>query len=310
MRLPSTGESCLDTWIQWHVKYGTLPKTRKGYYQTASLIIRTFRTLGRSDLPHKWTADDVLAIRRHWQDSGLSVKTQKGYDFVLCAFATYFHNNLSAKTKTRWPHDPRKNADWLTLDQIKAVLSTPMHPLEDICIHLMLCMGLRRVEVIRLRVEDIHADAPRPHIIVDGKGHKHRMVPFNWSTPIVLSRYLTYRSELSVQATRKAKHNNRRPFDSGHLIVYQRDGKLSPYSELHPNGFDAAVTNAVSNRCSIKFSAHTLRRSFARELYYRDDGIDIVTLSMILGHERPDETLAYIGPDHRRMADWMIKTSY
>ena len=95
------------------------------------------------------------------------------------------------------------------------------------------------------------------------------------------------------------------------MIVYERDGKVSPYSELHPTGFDDATVNAVRILCGIHFTCHTLRRTFGRELYYKDeDPIDLLTLSELYGHESIDETKKYIGPDPRRMAKGILKTAY
>ncbi|MDR1405011.1 MAG: site-specific integrase [Candidatus Methanoplasma sp.] len=307
---PTTAEGCIDSWVRWHTKYGTLPKTRKGYYSTASMIVRTFRSLGRSDLPYNWSEEDFTAIRQYWADSGLEVKTRKDYDFVLRSFAKFFGNATGDKTKTRFPPDSRPNVRWLTLEEVHIIINTPMSELEEMCIHLMLSMGLRRVEVIRAKLADIHTEG-YPYIAVDGKGHKMRKVPFNWSTAFILSRWMERRNALVDRARRKAKRNNRKFFDSGHLIVYERVGKLLPYSELHPNGFDAAVVTAVGVRCGIHFDNHTLRRTFGRELYYKDtEPIDLLTLSMLYGHDSIDQTVSYIGPDPRRMASGILKTSY
>ncbi len=42
---------------------------------------------------------------------------------------------------------------------------------------LMLMTGLRGVEVRRLSVEDVVLQSPAPHLVVDGKGHRERIVP-------------------------------------------------------------------------------------------------------------------------------------
>jgi len=315
-RRPTTAESCIDSWIKWHTKRGTLPKTRMGYLATASLIIKTCREYGVEDLPYKWSEDDFDTLRNKWECDGKEVATRRGYDFVMCALAAHFKNNTGKENKKRLPPDERPYADWLTLEQIRIVLSVPMTPLQVMAIHLMLSMGLRRVEVIRLRIEDIIIDGLNPHVVVDGKGHKHRNVPFNHNTVEVLRMWLQHRDTLVEIAQRKSFRKNRRFVDSGHLIIYERDGKVSPYSELHPTGFDDAVVNKVSMhpicvKAGIRFACHTLRRTFGRELYYKEeDPIDLLTLSEIYGHDSMDETKKYIGPDPKRMAKAMLKTAY
>lgn len=315
-RYPTTAEGCIDTWLQAHVKKGTLPKTRKGYLQTANLVIKTFRELKRSDLPYKWTDDDLRTIRKYWVDKDLAVKSQKGYDFVVCSIAAFYKNDVGKRNPIRWPHDTRPNVKWLNLQQARDLIKfitdeNKASALEALCIYFMLGMGLRRVEVIRLRVQDIHANDPIPHVTVDGKGHKPRNVPFARDTVYFLERWLRRRAELVDIARRKARRKNGRFVDCDKLIIYEKGGRLSGYSELHPNGFDDATTTAVGIRFGLIFDNHTLRRTFGRELYYKEeDPIDLHTLAGIMGHDSTDETERYIGQDTTRMAVGILKTPY
>ena len=199
-RRPSTAESCIDVWLKWHTKRGTLPKTRLGYYSTASLIIRTFRGMGRSDLPYKWTEEDIDAIRLKWEAEGKTVATRRGYDFVLCALSDHFKNRTAKENKKRLPPDTRPYVKWLTLEQVRVVLKTSMTYLQEITIHLMLSMGLRRVEVIRLRFEDFIMIDGYPYLRVDGKGHKPRNIPFNHNTAKIMDRWLKHRETLVAKA--------------------------------------------------------------------------------------------------------------
>ena len=71
------------------------------------------------------------------------------------------------------------------IDEIGDILmACEKTPLEDIVVHLELCLGMRVVEVIRLRRMDIHcSDVPEKcHVSVRGKGRgdgKWRTVPFH-----------------------------------------------------------------------------------------------------------------------------------
>lgn len=69
-----------------------------------------------------------------------------------------------------FPQDMRVNADWLADDQYDALMAAPKTPLEDVVIHLELCMGLRNVEVCRLMLNNIHNTGTKPYINVRGKG--------------------------------------------------------------------------------------------------------------------------------------------
>lgn len=305
-RHPSTPQGCIESWILWHERYGTMPKTLKGYRATANLIIRTCQKLRLRTLPYRWNEIDVMALRKHWRDTGLTVRTQKGYDFVMTALAAHFNNDLS-KYRVRWPHDERPNVKWMTLEEARELIALPMSEKEELCVHFMLCMGLRRVEVIRMQISDIAWDAPTPYIYVDGKGRKRRKVPFAQMTRTLLERWLSVRSALVERAKGKCRRKNRRYRPCDTLIIWERGGVTSGYSELNPQGFDDAITGAISDRFRMKIDNHTLRRTFGRELYYTDHNpVDLLTLSEIYGHESVKDTQKYIGPDPRRMAAAMI----
>ena len=50
---------------------------------------------------------------------------------------------------------------------------------------------------------------------------------------------------------------------------------------------------SISDRMGVTFSAHTLRRTFGREMYH--SGVRIETIAKIMGHSSTEMTLRYIG---------------
>lgn len=51
----------------------------------------------------------------------------------------------------------------------------------------------------------------------------------------------------------------------------------------------------LGEQIGVKFSNHTLRRTFGRTMYR--SGVEVATISKMMGHESIDQTLKYIGVD-------------
>lgn len=121
------------------------------------------------------TEDDVRWYRGYLAESNEKISTQKDYLAALDRISRYYGNSCVQKTKTRMPSDTRPTVDWLSFDDAKRLLDHVKTPIQEIIIHLELCMGLRRCELARLRLQDIS------YITVTGKGpkgEKIRMVPY------------------------------------------------------------------------------------------------------------------------------------
>lgn len=134
------------------------------------------------------------------------------------------------------------NADWLEDDQYDALMAAPKTPLEDIMIHLELCMGLRNVEVCRLMQNDIHNTGTKPYINVRGKGRgdgKYRSVRFHNMTKDVLARWMEERREI----VETARAYNPHWVDLGNLILwchYKNKPQVGAYGE-HTSALDEMV---------------------------------------------------------------------
>ena len=159
-------------------------------------------------------------------------------------------------------------------------------------------MGLRRVEVARLKPSDIHGD----HIDVTGKGPrggKPRRVPYHPRTAKVIHHYMTYRDSIIAKA-RKRRSSVPVP---DRILIWQRAGRLYDF-ETNPSmsGIDRQL-DRLSEQIGIDFSSHTLRRTFGRTMYRA--GVPVATISKILGHEDTAMTLRYIGVDMDDMTSAM-----
>jgi len=78
---------------------------------------------------------------------------------------------------------------------------------------------------------------------------------------------------------------------AGSLLASQHDG-IGPLLSIQRTRSEK-VLRGVCARFGRKFSFHTLRRSFGRNLWLR--GIPIETISELLGHVSTDMTRLYLG---------------
>lgn len=145
-----------------------------------------------------------------------------------------------------------------------------------VLIALLYGCGLRCMEVRSLRLADLDFDRAQL-LVVQGKGKKDRYVP--------LSEHLI-RGLKSFIAVEKPQE-----YLFGGAINGRAGGDFdSRYSQ---KGVQWAVKEAAKRAGITKeVCVHTLRHSFATHLL--EDGLDIVTLKDLLGHENIETTMEYL----------------
>ena len=276
-------------------------RTISFYCETAHAVLGLMEHLDLHTHPHQINSEDVQKLLDYLKDEQYAVQTRKGYLTTLRRFARSFDNpSVEEWPKPRFPHDSRPNADWLEADQARALLEYDKSPIQTIVIHLELCLGLRHVEVIRLRTADI--DMETETIQVRGKGPeggKPRIVPYAAGTGDAIGIWDAHR----ILMVEEGRRRHPRTFsDPEEFIIWSKAGVLHPYSE-EGYGLDKVVTLPLSSELGFSFSNHTLRRTFGRALYRAD--VPVATIAAILGHESTDVTLKYIGVNLDDMRDAM-----
>lgn len=137
---------------------------------------------------------------------------------------------------------------------------------------LMLDSGLRRGELLRLNVGDVHLKLDKPSLIVKGKGGKQRIVPMGLMSTSLLTTYVgLYRKNAGLNEPLFISDSNCRCTDNLIKQMFKRLKKQSEMPRLHP---------------------HLLRHTFAT--YYIADGGDLETLRLILGHANIQTTQRYL----------------
>ena len=165
----------------------------------------------------------------------------------------------------------------LSKQEMWRLLCTPCLLKHKILIGLLYGCGLRCLEVRSIRLEDLDMDRKKLHV-VQGKGRKDRYVP--------LSDHLIRGLRKYIEAERPHQW-----LFHGQPMENRKGGDLdSRYSQ---RGVQWAVRAASKKAGILKHvNVHTLRHTFATHLL--EDGMDIMTLKELLGHERIETTLVYL----------------
>jgi len=153
--------------------------------------------------------------------------------------------------------------------ECRALFKAPDLLKHRVLLSLMYSAGLRAREVSRLEIKDIDSGRMMIHVR-RSKYNKDRYVPL---------------SPLMLVGLRKYYH-------ACQPIQYLFNGQ-EPGSPMSVRGMQWALREAVK-KCKLQkgITLHTLRHSYATHLL--EEGMDIVTIKELLGHERIDTTLIYL----------------
>lgn len=297
-KYPQSPEASIAAWRHYLEHETTMtPRSIDHDVQTAHAVTSMLEKLGCHTMPREITPEDVKTMLSHMEEQRYAASTIKGYVAALSRYTAHYGNSSVRNMKVRFPADTRPCVDWLTPEQVQILKSVPKTPMQELGVHCMLCMGLRRCEVLRLRPEDIRED----YIMVKGKGPlggKPRRIPFHRDTARVMALYARHRDGLIAEARRRYPKSTVVP-DS--LIIRIHGGRLYEYEE-DGWGWDKSFLVPLREACGFHFTNHTLRRTFGRALWQA--GVPVETISKLLGHDTTEVTLRYIGVDmdHMRSA--------
>jgi len=165
---------------------------------------------------------------------------------------------------------------------------------------LLASTGLRIGEAVRLRVEDVQLEAGPAHLrILQTKFHKSRLVPMHPTTVTALAAYLHRRQELGYHALSETVFVAEQGGPTDGSLLGAWFGKLTRKLGMWPADKEAR-----------RPSLHSFRHSFAvrRLRAWHEAGLEVQallpTLSVYLGHVRPEDTYWYLTatPDLLRAA--------
>lgn len=196
----------------------------------------------------------------------------------------------------------------LTRDEVKSIIDI-MDGVPQLVVKLLYGCGLRIMEAVRLRVQDINFDMIQINIR-SGKGNKDRFSTFPKTVIPLLNNHLAKvkifhendikqgfgKVYLPFALERKYKNANvewkwQYFFPSSKLSVDPRGGKTRRH-HIDPSLVNKAIRVAtIRLNINKKVSSHTFRHSFATHLLER--GTDIRTIQALLGDKYLSTTMIY-----------------
>lgn len=293
---PQTPDATVDKMVRELKEESTLsPRTIRFYREEVNTIIKVFKEHGRNVMPWQINKADVKFLLDFYQDKEYTIQTRIGYISALRKWTAHYGNNVVRDMKIRWPTDMRPNADWLTHEQAVKLLELPKSPVQDLIVHCELCLGMRRIEVLRLNVRSFSGS----YVDVLGKGPqggKPRRIPYHRDTDRVYRRYMDYRDMLIKLARSQYPVSTEVP-DT--LMIWSRGNRLYSYS-LKGEGMNKLLKDLAPGIDYPALSHHTLRRTFGREMYrsmVKQDKVQVPTIAKIMGHDSIEQCLKYLGID-------------
>jgi len=167
----------------------------------------------------------------------------------------------------------------LSKQEVWRLMAAPQLLKHKMLLGLLYGCGLRCLEARSVRLKDLDFDRHMLHI-VQSKGKKDRYVPLSKHLVRGLQRYISAEQpEVYLFNGQPSGHQGRAGGDFD-----------SRYSQRGVNWVVKSAAKVAGIQKDI--SAHTLRHTYATHLL--EDGLDIITLKELLGHERIETTMEYL----------------
>lgn len=142
--------------------------------------------------------------------------------------------------------------------------------------------GIRLNEVLSIKFKDLHLDIEKPYVSIIGKGNKLRSLYLLPKTVNYIRNYI--------------KENHDETLNSEDYLFYSRvkgkQTKLTEKSIEKQLKKWATIANEKCKEIPVDLSPHQLRHSAA--CHWLDDGMNVVQISYLLGHEQLQTTMIYL----------------
>jgi integrase/recombinase XerD len=160
----------------------------------------------------------------------------------------------------------------LSENEVRRLISTPSLIKHKMVISLLYGCGLRRRELLNLKIEDADLERKMLHIR-QGKGNKDRYVPLGENLVYALKKYL--------EAEKPSNY------------LFKGNGKDGIHEKYSGSGVRWIVGQARQKAGIRKrVTSHVLRHSYATHLL--EMGLDIISLKELLGHTDIKTTMVYL----------------
>ncbi len=248
------------------------PMTKK-YYEININSFMKFKNISTIDDIKNLTIDDVEDWSLYLKDNNNSQNSRRIKLAAISSFYDYLMDrdivakNIAKPLIKKLKVDTKEQS-FLTAPEVVSILKVITNYREYAMIMLMVNTAVRVSELINIKLSDYKDDKI---VIVNGKGNKDRIV------------YLNERTKESIDDYIKRRKNSQ--YDN--LFI---SDQCTPLNVVSINKTIKKLVRKANINKDI--SAHSMRRTCCTGLYR--DGVDIVTLKNIMGHENISTTDRYI----------------
>lgn len=181
----------------------------------------------------------------------------------------------------------KKPVEGMSKAAVKALLSIPDQSTKtgrrDLMLMLLLYSTAARIdELLSIKLKHIILDAKKPSITLIGKGNKIRTM---YLLPKAVSHLKKYLEKFKLQNC-----------DSEAYLFFSRNlgynGKLSQTAVSKRLKIHAKVAHKICEEVPLNLHAHQFRH--AKASHWLEDGMNIVQISFLLGHENLQTTMVYL----------------
>lgn len=181
----------------------------------------------------------------------------------------------------------RKKVRGMSKKAVQALLSVPDLATKagrrDLALMITLySTAIRMDEILSLKMEQLHLEAEKPNVTIVGKGDKIRTL------------YLLPKAVAHLKKYLKEFHGDT-PNPTAY-VFYSRNtgphGKMSQTAVSKQLKKHASSAHEMCNEVPLDLHAHQLRH--AKASHWLEDGMNIVQISFLLGHEQLQTTMVYL----------------
>lgn len=266
------------------------------YRAMLKTCIRTLEEEGMQTDARKIGEAEIYYLVGHLD---MSEATARAYIMTLNGMMMHYTGkDLVKRMRILW-NRPNRHRVFITTDDFARMYSAADLRGKVILV-LGAFMGLRRSEIQKIRLGDIHKD----HIIVHGKGHGKNGLVVRQPMPIevreIIDRYIRWRSSLPGTDCS----------DDRLIVYYDKDtDEIRHYYD--DGGAISMLVKRLAESVGVDATCHSLRRLFCTNLYYGVDGeggCDLATLKDLMRHASVNTTLqCYIEVRDRTKDETMRK---
>lgn len=245
------------------------PKTQYAYIRH---VVRLGEYLGRS--PHTATSEELRKYQLHLVNNGIATGNLNAH---LSGLRFFFETTLDkpeALKRVKHVHEPRKIPIILSAEDVTKLIDAAGSLKYQAAFSIGYGAGLRRNEVVHLKISDINSERMLIHV-EEGKGGKERNAMLS---PTVLT---------LLRNWYRAGQSQHKMLPGGWLFPGQ--DPVNPMTSRQLNRAFHRAREAAGIPKGV--TLHSLRHSFATHML--EAGVDIRVIQVLLGHSKLDTTARY-----------------